>query len=113
MIFVGDGRAKEGKDTVAQRLGHIALIAMHRLHHELEGRVNDAASVFGIEIFDEGSGVFDVGKESSDGLTLTVGGSSRFQSCLLGPDTLGQVGRSVTRRRLRFGLQKRYRLARR
>src|SRR5207247_578231 len=99
-------------DAIAEGLGDIALVAMHRVHHQLESRVDNAAGFLRIEVFDEGSRVFDVSEESSDGLALTVGGSPRFQSCLLGPDTLGQVGRSVTRRRLRFGLQKRYRLAR-
>jgi len=35
MVFVRDRRTEQGKDPVAQRLGYIAVIAMHRIHHQL------------------------------------------------------------------------------
>src|SRR5262249_46526206 len=47
MIFVGQRRTEERKDAVAQRLGDIALVAVHGVHHELERRVNQGAASSG------------------------------------------------------------------
>jgi hypothetical protein len=44
MVFMGNGGAKEGEDAIAERLGHIAFVAMHRFHHEPQGRINNLAS---------------------------------------------------------------------
>jgi hypothetical protein len=33
MIFMGDWRAKERKDAVTRRLGHVTAIMMGRVHH--------------------------------------------------------------------------------
>jgi hypothetical protein len=35
MIFMGKRRAEQSENAVAQRLGNIALIAMHGVHHQL------------------------------------------------------------------------------
>ena len=43
VIFVSDGRPEERKDAIAQGLGHVALIAMHGVHHELQSGIDDAA----------------------------------------------------------------------
>lgn len=33
MVLMGDGRAEDGQNPVAQRLHHIALVVMHGRHH--------------------------------------------------------------------------------
>jgi len=91
MIFVGNRRAKQRKDAIAQGLGHIALIAMHGLHHQREGGIDDTPGLLGIQVFEEVHRAFDVGEQGRNGLTLAVRGAPRFQRRLLGPDALGQV----------------------
>ena len=72
MIFMRDGRTKQRKDAIAQGLRHIALVAMHGIHHELQRRVDNRAGFFGIEAFNQRRGAFEIGKERGDRLTLTV-----------------------------------------
>jgi len=91
VIFVSNGRAEQGKDTIAQQLGDIAFITMHGFHHQHEGGINEAAGFFRIEIFDERGRVFDIGKEGGDSFTLTLSGAARLHGCLLGPDMLSKV----------------------
>src|SRR5262245_26422842 len=68
---------------------------MDSLHHELQRGINERASVFGVEAFDERRGAFEIGKQCSDGFTFTVGHASRFHRGLLSPDALGQMWRGV------------------
>jgi len=84
MIFVGDRRAKEGKDAIASRLGYETFVPMHGIHHKLQGGINNGASLFGIKIFHEGHRAFDVSKEGGDGLTLAVRRTSGFKRFPLG-----------------------------
>ena len=81
-----------------QRLGDIALVAMHGVHHELEGGINNGSGVFGIEVASEGSEAGQIGKERSDGLALAVGDPTGFQRRLLSPDALGKVLGGVANR---------------
>src|SRR5712691_3339203 len=98
VIFVGDGRAEQSKDAIAQGLGHIPFIPVHGVHHELQSRIDEAASFFGVEVFDEGGGVFDVGKEGSDGLALAVGSAAGLHGCSLGQDMFSQMSRRIANR---------------
>src|SRR5262249_59282919 len=86
--------------AIAQGLGHIALIAMHRLHHEFKGGIDDTAGLLGIPVFEEIHGAFDVGEQSRDGLALAVGRTAGLQRRLLGEDTFGEVARGVAARSL-------------
>src|SRR5437867_2925439 len=95
MVFVGDGGTKEGKDAIAGGLSHIALVAMDRVHHELQGGIDQAAGVFGVEVFDERHRALDVGKEGGDGLAFAVYDPPGLHGSLLGPDTLGEMARSI------------------
>ena len=72
-------RTEQGKDAIAQRLRHIALIAMHGVHHELQGRINNRPRFFGIESFNQRRRAFEIGKQGGDRLALTVRRSTRFQ----------------------------------
>src|SRR5712692_6075000 len=49
MIFMGNRRAKEGKDAVASRLHDVAFVAMDRRHHELQGGIDEGAGFLGVE----------------------------------------------------------------
>src|SRR5215510_13581372 len=98
MILVGNWGAEEGKDAVAGGLHDEALIAVDRVHHQLQGRIDKAAGRFGVKVFDEGGGILDIGKEGGDGLALAVRSAPGLQRGLLGTDALRQVKRSVTGR---------------
>src|SRR5712692_348208 len=91
MIFVSDRGAKQRQDTVTHRLGEKALVAMHGLHYEVEGRVDNEAGLFGVEAFDERGGAFDVGKEDGDGLAFAIRDATGFHSRLFGEDALGEM----------------------
>src|SRR5262252_6585714 len=95
MIFMGNGGAKQREDTIAQGLRHIALIAMHRLHHVLQGWIDDAPSLFGTKSFEEVHGALDVSEQYGDGLALAVRGTADLQRSLLGPDAFSQMARGV------------------
>ncbi len=102
MIFVGDGGAEEGEDAVAQRLRDITVIAMHGVHHDLEGRVEGGARFFRIDSFDEGHRALEIGEEHGDGLALALEGAPRVQD-LVGEMCGGVGGRPWTRfHRCRF-----------
>src|SRR5882672_4279234 len=95
MVFMGNGRAKESKDAIAGGLGHVALVAMHGLHHKLQGGIKEATSLFGVEVFDQFHRALDVGKESSDGLALSLGDAASLHRRLLGENALSKVVGSV------------------
>ena len=98
MVFMGKRRAEQGKDAIAQHLRHIALIAMHRVHHQLQGRINNRPRLFWVQSFNQRRRAFEIGKQGGDGFALAVGSSARFQRRLFGADALGQVWRRVTNR---------------
>ncbi len=41
VVLVGNGRAKQGHDAIAQHLVHRALKAVHGVHHALQGRIEE------------------------------------------------------------------------
>ena len=92
---MGNRRTEQGKDAIAQRLGDIAFIAMHGVHHELQGGINNRPRLFGIKSFDQCGRAFEIGKQGGDGFTLTVCTAARFQRRLFGTDALGQMRRRV------------------
>jgi hypothetical protein len=63
VVFVSNGRAKQGHDAVAQHLVHSALETMYSVHHVLRGRVEQPLGNFWIEAADEFSRVLDVREE--------------------------------------------------
>src|SRR5262249_43723447 len=91
MVFMSEGGTEEGKDAVAGGLYDEALIAMHRVHHQLQGRIDEAPGRFGVEVFNEGGGVLDIGKEGSDGFPFALRGAPGFQNGLLGTNARGEM----------------------
>ena len=63
MIFVGNRGAKQCHDAIAEHLIHRALEAVHSVHHEMDGGVEELLGGFGIEPPDEFGGVLEVGKQ--------------------------------------------------
>jgi hypothetical protein len=72
MVLVRDGRAEQRENSVARGLRNVAAVAMHRLHHKLQHRVDDCARLLGIEIAHQLGRALDVGEQGSDRLKLTL-----------------------------------------
>jgi hypothetical protein len=72
MVLMGHGRAEQRENSVARRLRNVAAVAMHRLHHKLQNRVDDRARLLGIEIAHQLRRALDVGEQSGDGLALAL-----------------------------------------
>jgi len=62
---------------------------MHRGHHALQGRIDDASRLLGVQVLQQRHGAFDVGEQRGNGLALAVGRPLRLQRRLLGQDALG------------------------
>jgi hypothetical protein len=86
---MGEGRAKERHDPIAHDLVHRALVAVDRLHHELEDGIENLPCLLGITIGEQLHRPFEVGEEHGDLLALA------FQGALRGQDLLGQMFRRV------------------
>ena len=92
VILMGDGRAKQGHDAIAQHLVHRALEAVHGVHHAAQGGVQELLGGFRVEIPDQFGGVFEVGEQHRDLLALA------FQSAAGGEDFLREIHRGVGER---------------
>ncbi len=96
-------RAEQGKDAIAQRLRHVAVILMHGVHHELQRRINNRSRLFGVQSFNQRRRALEIGEQRGDGFAFAVCATSGFQRRLLGPDALGQMGWRVGEWRGRAG----------
>ena len=78
VVLVGERRAEERHDPVAHHLVDRALVAVDRLHHALEHRVEELARLLGIAVGEQLHRALEVGEEDGDLLALALeGGSSR------------------------------------
>jgi hypothetical protein len=101
VVFMGDGSAEQGHDAVAHDLIDGALVAMDRVHHLLQHRIENCPGFFGITVGQEFHGALQVGEEHGDLLALPFQGTAR------GEDFLSQVARGVAQRCLRAWGQRR------
>ena len=60
MILMRDRRAEQREDAIPRRLRHIALVAMHRVHHQLERGIDQAARLLRVEVLDQLHRALDV-----------------------------------------------------
>jgi hypothetical protein len=98
VVLVGDRRAEEGHDAVAEELVHRAFVAVDRVEDHLEGAVHDQVDVLGIEAFRHGRKPRDVREHHRDLLPLALEHVTALQ------DLLGKVlGRVRGRRRVPHG----------
>ena len=78
MILMGQRRAEQRHDPVAHHLVHGALVAVDRLHHPLEHRVEELPGFLGVPVGEQLHRALEVGEEHRDLLALALeGGSSR------------------------------------
>ena len=91
---MGTGGAKEGHNAVAQHLVHRAFIAVHRVHHGMQGGIQELLGRLGVEIANQGHGVLDIRKEHRDLLALAGQGGAR-RADLLGEGRGGVSARGA------------------
>ncbi len=65
-------RAEQCEDAVAGALHDVAVVAPHRIDHQLEGRIDDRARLLRIEILPQLGRTLDVGEERSNHLALSL-----------------------------------------
>jgi hypothetical protein len=63
VVFMSHRSAEEGHDAVAQDLVHRALKAVHRVHHVLEGGIEEGLGRLWIKVADQLGRTFQVGKQ--------------------------------------------------
>ena len=89
MVFMGQGRPKEGHNAVAHHLVDGALIAMHRGHHAFQHGIEELAGLLRIAVRQQLHGALEVGKQHRDLLAFAFQGTAR------GEDLLRKIGRGV------------------
>ena len=85
MIFVGHRGAEERHNAIAHDLVHRAFVAVHGVHHGVQGRVEERLGLFRVEVADQLGGAFQVGKQHGDLLAFA------FQGALGRQDLLGEI----------------------
>ena len=70
VILARDRRAEQGEDAIAQRLRDIALVAVHRVHHQPQGWVDQLARPFRVHAVEQGHRTLDVGEQRGNDLAF-------------------------------------------
>jgi hypothetical protein len=72
MIFVRDRGAKQCEDAIAGRLHDITAVALDRIDHQLDCRIDNRARLFRIKILHQLGRALDVGEQRRHGLALAL-----------------------------------------
>jgi hypothetical protein len=72
MVLMRDRRAEQSEDAVAGGLHHITVVAMRRLDHQSQRRIDDRARLFGIEVFHQFGRTLDVREQRRHRLAFTL-----------------------------------------
>ena len=83
MILMRDRRAEQRENSVAGGLHDVTVVAMHRVDHQLQRRIDNRPRLFRIEPLHQVHRSLDIGKQRRDGLALAA---RRIRSVLLQPD---------------------------
>ena len=97
VVFVGQRRPEQRHNAVTEHLVHRALIAVHRLHHGVQGGVQDGPGLFRVEVADQLRRALEVGKQHRDLLAFP------FQGAFGRQDLLGKIGGRVGERCMVLG----------
>ena len=89
VVLVGEGRPEQRHNAVAHHLVHGALVAMDRLHHQLEDGIENLAGLLWVAVGQQLHRALEIGEEHRHLLALTL------QVCLGGEDAFGEVLWSV------------------
>ncbi len=83
MILMRDRRTEQRKNPVAGGLHDVPVVAMHRVDHQLQRRIDNRPRLFRIEPLHQIHRPLDIGKQRRNSLALTP---RRIRSILLEPD---------------------------
>ena len=72
MVFMRRGRAEQRENAIAGGLHDIAVVAPHRVDHELKRRVDDRVGFFGVQLLHQLGRARDVGEQRGYRLALAV-----------------------------------------
>ena len=72
MVLVRHRRPEQREDAVVGRLHDIATVTPHRLDHQLQRRIDNAAGLFGIEVLHQLGRALDIGEQRRHRLALTL-----------------------------------------
>ena len=90
MVLVGERRPEQRHDPVAHHLVDGALVAVDRLHHAFEHRVEERPRLLGIAVGEQLHRALEVGEQDGDLLALALEGGLRRQDACR--QVLGGVG---------------------
>jgi hypothetical protein len=79
---MGNGRPKQRHNAIAEDLVHRALVAVHGLHHGVQGWVKEPPGLFRIKARDQLRGALNIGKQHGDLLALALQVATRGQNFL-------------------------------
>ncbi len=82
VVLVGDRRAEDRHDAVAQHLVDRALVGVHGVHHHLLERIEQRAHFFRIEVLHEVGRPLDVGEQDGHLLALAFDRGAGAQDLL-------------------------------
>ena len=90
VVLVRDRRAEQREDAVAGRLHDVPVVAMDRVDHQLQRRIDNRARLFRVEVAHQFGRTLDVGEQRGDGLALAF---HRLRAIQLGHLTVTGSGR--------------------
>jgi hypothetical protein len=82
VVLVGDRRAEERHDAVPHHLIDRALVAVDRLHHPLEDRVQELPGLLGVAVRQQLHRALEIGEDDRHLLALTFEGALGDQDLL-------------------------------
>src|SRR5262249_30359982 len=88
-ILVRERRTEERHDPITHDLVDSAFVAMDRVHHQFEHRVENLSRLFGITVGEQFHRALQIGEQNGDLLALA------FQRALRGQNLLGEVLRCI------------------
>jgi hypothetical protein len=62
VVFVGSWGSEQGEDPIARGLHDVAFVAMYRIDHEPQSRIDNGACLLGVEVRHQLQRTLDVGK---------------------------------------------------
>ncbi len=74
MVLMGDRRAdaEQRENAVAGRLHHVTVVAMRRVDHQLERRIDERARLLGIEVAHQFRRALDIREQRRHRLALAL-----------------------------------------
>src|SRR5262245_11864250 len=97
---MGKWSTEQGQDAIAQDLRDIAFVAMHGVHHKLQGWINERPRFFRVEALNQRRRTFEVSEEGGDRLAFAISWTTGFHCRLLSPDAVGEMRRSPESRKV-------------